>query len=139
MYVISLSNISIKKNVKICKFVQYYEGDYILRMMSNYLLSLLQQCHVTAKSLSVSLYNRSTTSFYIRTVGCTVAGNIEFLSLEILICFTPHFNDMTSLQSSSAKKISCDVASFFYHHSVVTQYPIRRSTIFNFKEKYRKY
>ena len=80
MYVISLSNISIKI-VKINKFVQYYEGDYILCMTSRYLLSFLHQCHVTTKSPSVSLYNRSTTSFYFRTVGRTVAGNIEILKI----------------------------------------------------------
>ena len=31
-------------------------------------------------------------------------------------------NDMTSLQNSSVEKISCNVATFFYHHSVVIQH-----------------
>jgi hypothetical protein len=85
-YAISVSNISIKPNFEINKFVQYYEGDYIFCMTSRYLLPFLHQCHVTAKSLSVSLYNRSTTSFYYGNVGRTVAGNIEILSLDIIIC-----------------------------------------------------
>ena len=36
--------------------------------------------------------------------------------------FSPHSNDMTSWQNSSAEKISCNVTPFFYHHSVVIQH-----------------
>ena len=36
-----------------------------------------------------------------------------------LLCFVSHSNDMTSCQSSSAENASCNVAPFFYHHSVV--------------------
>ena len=109
--------------------VQYVEGDYIMCMTSRYLLSFFHQCHDTVKSLSLSLYNRSTTSFYFRTVGRTVAGNIEIMSLEIIIylrclhwCVSPLCNDMTSRQSSPAEKILYIVEAFFYHHSVVIQH-----------------
>jgi hypothetical protein len=39
-----------------------------------------------------------------------------------LLCFVSHSNDMTSCQSSSAENVSCNVAPFFYHHSVVMQH-----------------
>ena len=88
IYVISLSNISIKTNFKQIarvelKCVQYSEGDYILCMTSRY-------------------FFRSFT-------------NIR------LLCFVSHSNGMTSCQSSSAENVSCNVAPFFYHHSVVIQ------------------
>jgi hypothetical protein len=41
-----------------------------------------------------------------------------------LLCFVLHSNDMTSWQSSSAENVSCNVAPFFYHHSVVMQHLI---------------
>ena len=89
MYVISLSNISIKTNFKQIvrvelKCVQYSQGDYILCMMSRY-------------------FFRSFTN-------------------AMLLCFVSHSNDMTSCQSSSAENVSCNVASFLYHHSVVIQH-----------------
>ena len=89
MYVIILSNISIKTNFKQIakvelKCVQYSEGDYILYMTSRY-------------------FFRSFT-------------NVR------LLCFVSHSNDMTSCQSSSAEYVSCNVAPFFYHHSVVIQH-----------------
>ena len=39
-----------------------------------------------------------------------------------LLCFVSHSNDMMSLQSSSAEKISCNIVPFFYHHSVVIKH-----------------
>jgi hypothetical protein len=48
--------------------------------------------------------------------------SIALLTLLTLTCFTPHSNDMTSWQNSSEEKISCNVAPFFYHHSVVIQH-----------------
>jgi hypothetical protein len=39
-----------------------------------------------------------------------------------LLCFVSHSNGMTSCQSSSAEYVSCNVAPFFYHHSVVIQH-----------------
>ena len=36
-----------------------------------------------------------------------------------LLCFVSHSNDMTSCQSSSTENVLCNVAPFFYHHSVV--------------------
>jgi hypothetical protein len=89
MYVISLSNISIKMNFNQIasvelKCVQYSEGDYILCMTSRY-------------------FFRSFT-------------NVR------LLCFVSHSNGMTSCQSSSAENVSCNVAPFFYHHSVVIQH-----------------
>jgi hypothetical protein len=89
MYVISLSNISIKTNFKQIarvelKCVQYSEGDYILCMTSRY-------------------FFRSFT-------------------IVRLLCFVSHSNSMTSCQRSSGENVSCNVAPFFYHHSVVIQY-----------------
>jgi hypothetical protein len=89
MYVISLSNISIKTNFKQIarvelKCVQYPEGDYIFCMTSRY-------------------------SFH------------SFTNVRLL-CFVSHSNDKTSCQSSSAENVSCNVAPFFYHHSVVIQH-----------------
>ena len=89
MYVISLSNISIKTNFKQIKrvklkFVQYSEGDYISCMTSHYIYRSFND-----------------------------AALLHFLS---------HSNDMTSWQSSSAENVSCNVAPFFYHHSVVIQH-----------------
>ena len=84
-----------------------------------------------------SLYNMSTTFFFFfRNVQSTIAGNIETLSLKLMRiwpwicdpyyewiniklwlclrclqwCFSSHSNDMSSRQSSSAVKISCNVA-----------------------------
>ena len=89
MYVISLSNISIKTSFKQIarvelKCVQYSEGDYILCMTSRYFFR-------------------------------------PFTNVRLL-CFVSHSNDMTSRQSSSAENVSCNVAPFFYHHSVVIKH-----------------
>ena len=84
MYVISLSNISIKTNFKQItrvelKFVQYSQGDFILCIFRSF---------TNAR----------------------------------LLCFVSHSNDVMSCQSSSAENVSCNVAPFFYHHSVVIQH-----------------
>jgi hypothetical protein len=89
MYVISLSNISIKTNFKQIarvelKCAQYSAGDYILCMTSRY-------------------FFRSFT-------------NVR------LLCFVSHSNGMMSCQSSLAENVLCNVAPFFYHHSVVIQH-----------------
>jgi hypothetical protein len=47
---------------------------------------------------------------------------LALLTLFTFTCFTPHSNDVTSWQNSSAEKISCNVMPFFYHHSVVIQH-----------------
>jgi hypothetical protein len=40
-----------------------------------------------------------------------------------LLCFLSHSNDMTSwLSSSTTENVLCNVAPFFYHHSVVIQH-----------------
>jgi hypothetical protein len=83
---------------------------------------------------------------FLRNLDCTVAGNIETMSLEMRIwpwiydtliyineytlnsrfvyvdVFSLHSNEMTSWQSSSAEKMSCNIVPFFYHHSVVIQH-----------------
>jgi hypothetical protein len=44
---------------------------------------------------------------------------------------------MTSLQNSSVEKISCNVATFFYHHSVVIQHLVSDMLLsLNSKENY---
>ena len=61
MYVISLSNISIKTNFKQIarvelKCVQYSEGDYILCMTSHYFSPFIHQRQVTVFCLAFQLY-----------------------------------------------------------------------------------
>jgi hypothetical protein len=107
MYVISLSNISIKTNFKQItrielKCVQYSEGDYILCMTSRYFFR-------------------------------------SFTNVRLLYCVI-HSNGMTSCQSSSAENVSCNVAPFFYHHSVVIQHLVsdtlyQTATFVKFKGK----
>ena len=46
-------------------------------MTSRYLLQYIHQCHVTVRSLSVSLHNQSTTTFYFRNVDRTFAGILK--------------------------------------------------------------
>jgi hypothetical protein len=86
MYVISLLNISIKtyynRRIKINKFGQYSQEDYILSMTSRYFLQFLSP--ITVWLFPVSLYNRLTTPF-LRNVDLTVAANIEPMSLEMRI------------------------------------------------------
>jgi hypothetical protein len=89
MYVISLSNISIKRNFKQIarvelKCVQYSEGDYILCMTSRYFFPFIHQRQVT------------------------------------VFCLTFQWYDVMS--SSSTENVSCNVAPFFYQHSVVIQH-----------------
>ena len=55
-------------------------------------------------------------------VTCVAVHSFALLTLLTLTCFIPHSNDMTSLQNSSAEKISCNVAPFFNNHSVVIQH-----------------
>jgi len=52
-----------------------------LCMKSRYLLQYIHQCHITVRSLSVSLHNQSTTTFYFRIVDRTVAGNIKSMPI----------------------------------------------------------
>ena len=112
-------------------------------MTSRYLLLFFHQFHITVRSL----YNRPTTLYLMKcgpysrrkfwnydlgnenmTVNSryiTWMNNIKKSlcnTLLALMCFLPHSNDMTSWQSSSAEKVSCNVAPFFYHHSVVIQH-----------------
>ena len=47
---------------------------------------------------------------------------ICFVYVAYIDVFSPHSNDMTSWQNSLAKKTLCNVAPFFYHHSVVIQH-----------------
>jgi len=59
---------------------------------------------------------------YILCMTFVAVHSIALLTLLTLTCFTPHSNDMTSCQSSSAENVSCNVVLFFYHHSVVIQH-----------------
>ena len=97
MYVISLSNISIKTN-----FQQITRVEIKLTNLYNTL--------------------RETTF----CVWCqrlfVVIHSIALLTLLTLTCLTLHSNDMMSWQNSLAEKILCNVAPFFYHHSVVIQH-----------------
>jgi len=47
--------------------------------------------------------------------------NCRVIYVAYIDVFSLYSNDMTSWQSSSAEKISLNVAPFFYHHSVVIQ------------------
>ena len=46
-----------------------------------------------------------------------------------LLCFVSHSNGMTSCQSSSTENVSCNVAPFFYPHSVVIQHLVSDSRL----------
>ena len=96
MYVISLSNISIKTNFK-----QITRVDIRL----------------------TNLYNTlgETTFCAWRHVICC-SSFLCFAYVAYIDVFFPHSNNMTSWKNSSAEKISCNVAPFFYHHSVVIQH-----------------
>jgi hypothetical protein len=71
MYIISLSNISVKTNNKRRIKINKSQEDLIF----------IHQCHVTVRS--VSLYSIPTTLF-LRNVDSTVAVNICTMSLEIM-------------------------------------------------------
>jgi hypothetical protein len=94
MYVISLSNISVKTNFKEITRVE-------IRLTNLY--NTMRETTFCAWHLFVAVHS------------------IALLTLLTLTCFTPYSNDMTSWQNSSAVKISCNFAPFFYHHSVVIQ------------------
>ena len=92
MYVISLSNITIKINFKqitrvvlnFTNVLQYSEGDFILCMTSRYVLPFFPQCRITVRSLSVSQYN-PTTLFILRNVDLTIDRSMETMSLKKII------------------------------------------------------
>ena len=52
-----------------------------------------------------------------------------------LVFFVSHSNDMTSCQSSSAENVSCNVAPFYYHHSVVIQHLVSDRRLLLFAKK----
>ena len=110
MYVICLSNISLKTNFKQIKRVE-------LKI--------------------TNLYNtlRETTFCAWRHVICC-RPFFCIVYVAYIDVFSPHSNDMTSWQNSSAEKISCNVVPFFYHHSVVIQHLVSdRLLSLNSKEK----
>jgi hypothetical protein len=53
--------------------------------------------------------------------------NSCFVYVAYIDVFSPHSNDMTSRESSSAEKISCNMAPFFYHQCVETISCIRQA------------
>ena len=95
MYVISLSNISIKTNFKQITRVELRLTNLYNTLEGDYILCMTSRLFVFVHSIALSLFT--------------------------LTCLTPHSNDMTSWQSSSAEKILCNVAPFFYHHSTLYQ------------------
>jgi hypothetical protein len=48
--------------------------------------------------------------------------NSRVIYVAYIDVFSPDSNDMTSCQSSSAEKISLNVAPFFYHHRYTILY-----------------
>ena len=85
-----LSNISIKTNNKGRNNIK----KFVQHSEGDYILYMTSRLFVTFRSIALS-------------------------TLLTLTCLTPHSNDMTSLQNSSAENITYYVAPFFYHHSVV--------------------
>jgi hypothetical protein len=108
MYVISLSNISIKTNFK----------------------------QITRVEIKLTnLYNtlgETTFCTWPHIICCS--SFFCFAYVAYIDVFSPHSNDMTSWQNSSAEKISCIVAPFFYHHSVVIHLVSDRLLSLNSKE-----
>ena len=108
MYVISLSNISIKTNFK-----------------------QITRIEIRLKNLYNTL-GETTFCAWRHVICCS-----SFFCFAYIDMFSPHSNDMTSWQNSSAEKISCNVAPFFYHHrhSVVIQHLVSdRLLSLNWKE-----
>ena len=125
------------------KFVQSSEGEYIVCMVSRYLLTFINQGHVTIRSLSRSLYNRPTTLFGQKCGPCSCRNNeteniivnsryiifiwmnehltLTLLTLLTLMSIFTHFNVIPSWKRSSVKKILCNVTPFFDHNSGVIQ------------------
>jgi len=90
MYVISLSNISIKTKSKQTTRVE---------------IRLTDVCNIL----------RETTCCAWRHVNCYRSFYCFANVAHIDAFYTPHSKDMTSWQNSSAEKITCNVAPFFYH------------------------
>ena len=85
-----------------------------------------------SSEFNIRLYDKNSESDYFfflhqnqnifsATVGIRILLFPSFINARLL-CFVSHSNDMTSCQSSSAENVSCNVAPFFYHHSVVIQH-----------------
>ena len=124
-------------------YVQYSEGDYILCNASRCLLLFIYKYHFTVRSLSVSRYTRSTTSFLeLWTLQLSqiwnfvlgdenmtlnpwsiiwMSGHWRVVSLRCLHCvaFPPNSHDMMSWQSRSAEKNARSRATEC--HSVITK------------------
>ena len=116
MYVISVSNISIKTNLK-----QITRIELELTNLDNIL--------------------RETTFCTWRHVFCCHSFTKVILLFTLIVyvayidVFFLHSNDMMSWQSSSAENVSCNVSPFFYHQCGDTTSCIRQATFVNFKGK----
>ena len=116
LYVISLSNISIKTNLK-----QITRIELELTNLDNIL--------------------RETTFCTWRHVFCCHSFTKVILLFTLIVyvayidVFFLHSNDMMSWQSSSAENVSCNVSPFFYHQCGDTTSCIRLITFVNFKGK----
>jgi hypothetical protein len=82
MYVINLSNISIKTNFKQIarvelKCVQYTEGDYILYMTSRFFFPFIQQRQVTVFCLTFQWYDVYRAWIYLskKKIDCIIKIN----------------------------------------------------------------
>jgi hypothetical protein len=114
MYVICLSNISIKTNFKQIKRVE-----------------------LKIKNLYNTLRETSFCAWH-HVICCRSFFCIVYVAY--IDVFSLHSNDMTSWQNSSTEKIWCNVTPFFYHqvwwYNILYQTPcIRQATFFKFKGK----
>ena len=87
-------------------------------------------------SIKTNLYNTlgETTFCAWRHVICC-SSFFCFACVAYIEVFSPQFNDMTSWENSSAEKISCNIAPYFYHQCGDTTFCIRQATFFKFKGK----
>ena len=126
MYVISLSNISIKANVKQITRLELLFTILWGRLHCvndvTFFVAVLSPMSITVQTLSVSLYNPTTLLKRKRgPYNCRKYWYYVF-TLSTLMFSSPDSNDMTSWKRKSAENVSCNVAQFFYHHSVVIQH-----------------
>jgi len=110
MYVISLSNISIKTNFKLITRVEIRLTNLYNTLGGNYILNMTSRLFVAVHSFAL-------------------------FTLLTLTCFT---RIPMIWQNSSAEKIACNVAPFFYHQCGDTTSCIRQATYFKFKGKHTK-
>jgi len=128
MYVISLSNISIKANfkqmtrveLKLTNLLQYFECDYIVSMTSLY-SQMSCDYIIVWQCLHIDVLDWEYWNYVNENVNMTI--NLWYVKLSdewTLKIFPLHSNVMMLWTSSLAENVSCTVATFFNHHKLIS-------------------